>query len=355
VRGSASRLLAACLVGFAVALVLGFVPFADTGLSAHASQAQGRGSVGCPSSTGHEVVRRVRLPGKAGFPLLAQGSLWLSVQNPSATGHASLARIDPGSGQMRLFPLPVNSSRLAYGFGSVWITGDGKVVRLSARSGRVVRVIRGRRMFGPAIAVTADGVWVGGADIYPEGQGDKTLMHWMYKIDPRRNIVVREVYLAGTTSLDFAAEGKSLWVSGWGGLVKISPSGRVVSQQRFDGVGWSVTRTPGAVWVTRPFSGNRRGTPQKPAHQLLKVATSGQQRVTRIDLDTQPGDVSAAAGTVWIGPFVGVNAGLARVDALHQSPALTRVAADLIPTRLAAFDGGVWASERDTRLVSEIC
>ena len=266
------------------------------------------------------------LPGKAGFPLLVDGTLWITIQSAGATGRARLARVDSVSGRVRSFPVPVASSRLAYGFGSLWITGDGKVVRVSAASGRVTSVIRGPRMFGPAIAATSDGVWVGGADVYASGRGDKTLMRWIYKIDPRRNSVVRQVYLRTTTALDFAGEGGSLWVSGWGGVVKVSPTGRLLFQQRFDGVGWSLARTRDAVWVTQAFSGNRRGAPQRPLRRLLRIATSGPQEVTAIDLGVQPGDVSASAGIVWVGPFVGVNAGLARVDGTQTPPALTGVA-----------------------------
>ncbi len=256
--------------------------------------------------------------------------------------------------EKEIFPLPVATSRLAYGFGSLWVSGDGKVVRVNARSGRVMSVIRGPRMFGPAIAATSDAVWVGGADIYPRGQGNKTLMHWIYKINPRRNAVVRQVHVSQTTALDFASDGKSLWVTGWEGVVKVSASGRVLFQQRFDGVGWSIARTPGAVWVTQPFSGNRRGAPQRPVRRLLRIATSAPSRVTRIPLDVPPGDVSAAAGIVWVGPFVGMNAGLTRVDVTQTPPDLTPVG-DLIPTRLAAFPGGTWAAERDTHMISEIC
>lgn len=295
------------------------------------------------------------LPGKAGFPLLINGTLWITIQSAKGTGHGRLARIDSASGRLRSMPVPVDTSRLAYGFGSVWITGDGKVVRVNAASGQAMSVIRGPRMFGPAIAATSDGVWVGGADIYAGGQGDKTLMHWIYKIDPRRNTVVRQVYLGSTTALDFAADGGSVWVSGWGGVVKVSRSGRLLFQQRFDGVGWSLARTPDAVWVTQPFSGNRRGAPQRPQRRLLRVATSGPRKVTAIDLGVQPGDVSAAVGVVWVGPFVGVNAGLARVDGTQTPPALTGIATGLIPTRIAAFPGGAWVSERDTNSVSEIC
>ena len=341
-------------VGGAVVLVLAFVAIVIAILTP-VSRAQQLGSDACPSSSGQEVVRRVALPGNAGFPLLINGTLWITFQSASATGHGRLARIDAVSGRLRSFPVPVDISRLAYGFGSVWITGDGKVVRVDAASGRVMSVIRGPRMFGPAIAATSDGVWVGGADIYASGQADKTLMHWIYKIDPRRNTVVRQVYLRPTTALDFAGDGGSLWVSGWGGVVKVSRSGRLLFQQRFDGVGWSLARTPDAVWVTQAFSGNRRGAPQRPLQRLLRIATLGPRKVTTIELGVQPGDVSAAAGIVWVGPFIGINAGLARVDGTQTPPAVTGMATRLIPTRIAAFPGGAWVSERGTHAVSEIC
>jgi len=341
-------------VGAQIPLMLGFVLFANGAIVTPVSHVQGAGSSGCPSSSGQEVVRRIRLPGKAGFPLLTNRKLWVTIQSPNPWGHGRLARIDRKAGRPRIFPLPVATSRLAYGFGSLWVSGDGKVVRVNARSGRVMSVIRGPRMFGPAIAATSDAVWVGGADIYPRGQGNKTLMHWIYKINPRRNAVVRQVHVSQTTALDFASDGKSLWVTGWEGVVKVSASGRVLFQQRFDGVGWSIARTPGAVWVTQPFSGNRRGAPQRPVRRLLRIATSAPSRVTRIPLDVPPGDVSAAAGIVWVGPFVGMNAGLTRVDVTQTPPDLTPVG-DLIPTRLAAFPGGTWAAERDTHMISEIC
>ena len=334
--------------------MLGFVGLARGAIVTHVSHAQRADSSGCPSPSGQEVVRRIRLPGKAGFPLLTNKSLWITIQSLNPRGHGRLARIDPKAGRAHVFPLPVATSRLAYGFGSLWVSGDGKVVRVNARSGRVMSVIRGPRMFGPAITATSGAVWVGGADIYPEGQGNKTLMHWIYKINPRRNAVVRQIHLSQTTALDFASDGRSLWVTGWEGVVKVSGSGRVLLQRRFDGVGWSIARTPGAVWVTQPFSGNRRGKPQRPARRLLRIATSGPNRVTRIPLDVPPGDISAAAGIVWVGPFVGLNAGLTRLDATLTPPTLTYVA-DLIPTRLAAFPDGTWAAERDTHMISEIC
>ncbi len=57
------------------------------------------------------------LPGKAGFPLLINGTLWITIQSTSATGYGRLAGIDSASGRLRSFPIPVDTSRLAYGFG----------------------------------------------------------------------------------------------------------------------------------------------------------------------------------------------------------------------------------------------
>ena len=51
------------------------------------SRAQQLGFDECPSSSGLEVVRRVALPGKAGFPLLINGTLWITIQSATATGH----------------------------------------------------------------------------------------------------------------------------------------------------------------------------------------------------------------------------------------------------------------------------
>jgi hypothetical protein len=321
-----------------------------------------RASEACPSASGQEIVLTVPMPRPPGFLLLRQKTLWVAVPSASPPAPGSVVRVDPVTGRIQgTFSLPVNPYRLAYGFGSLWVTGEvgrqqrryqGAVLRVDPRSGRILRTIRGPRLFGAALATTSDGVWVGGGDVAPEGQMDNTVARWAFKIDPRRNEVVRSVHLAPTTIIDLVGDGRFLWAAGWGAVVKLSPMGRLLFQQRFDGSGWAMAVVPGAVWVAQPFFGNRRDLrTQKPARRLLRVATSGTSRVTVLELTTQPADVSAAAGATW----VGANGGLVRVDATEVPPTLTKVAADLRPNRIEAFPGGVWVDELRSNVLSKIC
>jgi hypothetical protein len=194
-------------------------------------------------------------------------------------------------------------------------------------------------------------VWINGADIYPKGHQEKAGVRWVYKIDPLRNAIVRQVRLASTTTIDLLGEGDSLWATGWGAVVKLSRSRRVLFEQRFGGSGWSMMLTPGAVWVAEPWFGGPLDRRQnRPAKRLLKIARSGPRQVTVVELDTQPGAVSAAGGVVWISG----NGGVARIAATDTPPTLT-TAVDLVPSYLEAVPGGVWVSELDRNRVSKVC
>jgi hypothetical protein len=176
-----------------------------------------------------------------------------------------VVRVDPESGLIQdSFPIPVDPYRLAFGVGSLWITGQtrrenreyqGAVLRVHPHSGRLMSVVRGPRLFGAAIATTSAGVWAGGADIYPEGQAHKAGVYWIYKIDPRRNAVVRSIHLNPTSVIDLLGEGRYLWATGWGAVVKLSELGRLLFQQRFDGSGWSLGLTQGQSGSPSPSSG----------------------------------------------------------------------------------------------------
>ena len=256
----------------------------------------------------------------------------------------------------RRLRLPFNPYQLAYGFGSLWVTGDSDrpayrgLLRIDARSGHVVAAIRGKRLLGSKLAATSDAVWINGADVYGKDP-DEAGVRYVYKVDPRRNAIVRTVRLPRTTVVDLLAEGRSLWAAGWYGVVKLSSSGRVLFQQPFDGSGWSVAVTPGVVWVAQPLFGNRRDrSTQRPARRLLRIATTGPRQVTVIELGGQPGGVSAAAGTVW----VAAEGGLARIDARRLPLTLTSVPTGGGLTYHEAFAGGVWAGSRDGRIV-KIC
>jgi hypothetical protein len=313
----------------------------------------------CPSGSGAEIVKRVRLPGRPGFLLLRNRTLWVAIASDRPGGRGRLARVDTRTGRVeRLLRLPNNPYRIAYGFGSLWVTGEarpasrrfaGVVLRIDPRTGRVLHVIRGPLLLGAAIAATTEGIWVGGGDVYAPGHPNEAGVRYVFEIDPRRNIVVRTVRLQATTVIDLLAERRSLWATGWGGVVKLSPTGRVVFRQPFYGSGWALARGSGAVWVAQPFSGTRDPRTQRPARRLLKV-TIRPRRLTTVELEVAPGDVDAGAGVVWLG----VN-GLARIDGRETPPTPRKLPLDVRPNRIAAFSGGAWIDELGTTTLTKIC
>jgi len=339
---------------------LGWIAVGLALLIAGAATASDSRRAACPTAGGASVVARVRLPGRPGFLLLKGNDLWVAIAARTASGRGALARVDSRSGRVeRVFRLPVDPYQLAVGFGSLWVTGGTNdqtyrgVLRIDPRSGRVLRVIRGPRALGSKLAATSNAVWVGGADIYPKGHSERAGVRFVYEIDPRRNAVVRSVRLPGqATVIALAAAGRTLWSVGWWGVVHLSASGRVLFRHPIDGSGWSLALTPGVVWVAQPWFGERPVRRQdSPARRLLRIPVAVPSRTTVVELQTQPGGVSAAAGVVW----VGANTGLARLDAAQLPPALAPVSVDVTPNYHAAFPGGVWVSELHRNRVSKIC
>jgi hypothetical protein len=343
-------------------------------VAAHsASHAEPSPTVGanpeCPRSAETAVVRTTRLPARPGRLLLVKNDLWVLLASANPAGRGRLARIDARTAALeRVYRLPVDPAALAYGFGSIWITGEtarGRyrfpLVRIDPRSGRVVSVIRGQNLFGTAVAVTSDAVWVGGNDVYPRGKPDDTLMRWVFEVDPRTNRVVRSLRFAATTAIALAGERRVLWVTGWGAVLSVSPPRRVLVARRFHGSGWSLALTPASVWVAQPFFGDRK-TPerqrrQRPAQRLLRISKASHATEV-LELGGQPGAVSAAAGDVWVSAHAGRTSWLGYVRDGRGPLTVTRVATDPPLTSvasLAAFSGGVWVSDYRGSKVGKVC
>jgi len=346
--GSSSR-TAAVLVGAGAAALL--VPGSSAAPAARGSPAA------CPSRSGAEIVQRVRLPGRPGFLLLRGRTLWVAIAADRPGGRGRLARVDTRTGRVEpIFRLPSNPYQIAYGFGSLWVTGEVRpanrrfagVLRVDPQTGRVLRVIRGR-LLGSKLAATPDGIWVGGADVYPPGRPFEAGVRYVLEIDPRRNAVVRTVKLPGTTVIDLLAERHAVWATGWGGVVKLSRTGRVLFRQPFYGSGWAMARAAGAAWVAQPFSGTRDPRTQRQARRLLKVSLRP-RRLTVVELGDPPGDVSAAGGVVWLGTRT-----LARIDVGGSPPAPRPLGLNVHPNQIAAFPGGAWIDELGTRTLSKVC
>ena len=281
-------------------------------------------------------------------------TLWIASGSPRAGGPGTLLRVDASSGRVqRALPLAGDPWSVRFGFGSLWLTGvgggfDGAVMRIDPRSGEVLSVIRGPRRFGGRLTTTSDAVWVGGND------DRKTLARTVFKIDPSRNAVTRSVQLKATTVVALAGEGRSLWATGWGAVVKLSSSGRVLFQQRIDGVGWSIAPAPGGVWVARPFLGTSRSNQAFPAHQLLRVRTEEPRGPAIVELTAQPAGVVVAGGAAWVvGGFS--SAGPREVLRTDGSGATTGVAVRGTPGLIAASPDGVWVAGQDPSELSKIC
>lgn len=339
----------ALTIGVAVLLVCASSPTAGVGAT-------------CSPKIAHRVV----LPGHPMDIVRLGNTLWVAlagVHNPrtgeTLRGGSALA-VDARNGRIvRRLGLPVDPTEIVGAFGSLWVIGgaverrDQGVLRIDPVSGRVLAVIRASRAYGSRIDATTTAIWVGGADVFPEGHSDQAGVRFVYKIDPRRNAVVRRVQLpGGMTVLHLEHEGSSLWVSGWWGIARIADTGRVLFHAAFAGAGWSMARVPGAVWVALPWSGTPYRRRQDRAHEarrLLRVDTTGRgPRVKQIELDRQPGGLAAERGPVWMGGLDGLSrVGLAAVDP---------VPLDVHPTSMIASGGVVWAAELATgRLIEVAC
>ena len=272
----------------------------------------------------------------------------------------SVVAVDARSGRIvRRLRLPVDPTEIVSAFGSLWVIGaaverrDQGVLRIDPVSGRVLAVIRASRAYGSRIGATTTAIWVGGADVYPQGHSDQAGVRFVYKIDPRRNAVVRRVQLpGGMTVLHLEHEGSSLWVSGWWGVARISDAGRVLFHAPFAGAGWSMARVPGAVWVALPWSGTPYERRQDRVHEvrrLLRVDTTGHRpRVRQTELERHPGGLATAGTQVWMGGLDG----LSQVGLTAVVP----VSLDVHPTSMVASPGVIWAAELTTgRLVEVVC
>lgn len=344
-------------VAVVVSLVALGATLALSAMTPHRAVAAQTASSGrCPSASGQEVTLTMPLPRSAKLRsmVVADKTLWIASGSRRVGGHGRLLRVNLSSGRVeRSFSLAGDPWSLRFGFGSLWMTGngggfDGAVMRIDPRSGRVASVVRGKRRFGGRLAITSDAVWVGGLD------DRKTLARTVFKIDPSRNAVTQSVQLKATTVVALVGAGRSLWVTGWGAVVKLSSSGRVLFQRRMDGVGWSIALAPGGVWVARPFSGSSRSNQAFPARQLLRIRTVESRDPMIIELATQPAGVVVARGAAWVlGNFL--DAGRREVLRTDGLGAVTTVTVHGIPGLIAAASDSVWVAERDPNELSKIC
>jgi hypothetical protein len=291
---------------------------------------------------------------------LRKKTLWVGIQGVRPGRPGRLLAVDADSGRVRAtFRLPFDPLRVVGGFGSLWITGQGGsrryggVLRIDPRSGRVVRVVRGSRALGTALATSAHAVWVGGPDIFPPGHPEKAGVYFVYKIEPRRGQVVRRFRLRSTV-IDLVGDGEAVWISGWYGIVKLSESGRVLVRQPIVGSGWSISRAHDGVWVTHTFYGSRRDRRPPAARELLRIRETSKPRFTRVPLSGSPWQVSATAGGAWVA-LGGYSHEVQWIRDAEPTPDPTRVAIRGVVRGIQATPDGVWVAQLAPNQLSKVC
>jgi hypothetical protein len=288
----------------------------------------------------------VGLPGPPAPLALAGNTLWVGIHGKK---RGRLLALDARDGRtLRSFPLPFDPLRILPAFGSLWLTGGGDrrytgVMQMNPRTGAIVRVIRGERSLGAAIAATTSAIWVGGADVYPPGQPEKAGVYFVHKIDPRRGVVVTG-YRLPSTVIDLLGDGDRLWVGGWYAILQLSERGRVLLRHPIVGSVWSLTHAPGGIWAAHTFVGRRGTGVPPPAFELFRVRGS---QLDTIPLDESPWLVSSAGGVLWIA------AGEYSHEVLRLSGAPVSIGGTL--RNLQAVPGAVWIAQREPNRLIKAC
>jgi hypothetical protein len=220
-------------------------------------------------------------------------------------------------------------------------------VRLDPRSGGVLARIRAPapRLFGATLAFAPSGVWIGGADTRLDTSS-------VFVIDPKRNAVMRRLGVKGTTVVALAAQGRSVWASGWESIVKLSPSGRVLFRQPIGGVAFSIALAPNGVWGAQQFFGHKYAKPQPRARRLVRVRTRP-LRLVVVPLDATPGVVVSAAGAAWVVFFPDQHR-RAVLRVVGTSPP-EEVPLTSVPRAIAAAADGIWVASHNPGALSKIC
>lgn len=261
-------------------------------------------------------------------------------------------------------------TRLAGGYGGVWVVGPGVVYRVDPATARVVAT-----MTVPGIGVKLSDIAAGAGAVWVTAKRDGH--YGVYRIDPRRSRVTSFIGLPPTPTGITVAYGR-VWVTepkpGPGTVVRIDPRANRVSGRPIrvgPGPGRPVPGA-GALWITNG-SGNGSVSRIDPASGVVTRTlraipdvdavgagslwgTSNDGAVQRVDPAT--GRVIATvrlpnavhvifwAGSVWAS--VEPPGALVRIDPASNRIVGEAAPAGASPSYLAAGPGGLWMADFST-------
>lgn len=195
------------------------------------------------------VVARISVTAESDEGLIAAGEGGVWILSSLNANHDALIRIDPATNKVGARVLvPVGSTAVAVGFGSVWVTtaAGSSVERVDPSTGKVAATIRVHA--GPRFLATGEGaVWV-------LNQADGSVS----RIDPYTSQVTATipVNVPGEGGCIAAGEG-GVWVTMPGTpLSRIDPGTNAVTEQ-FKGVGGDCISTGfQSIWLSNHELGN---------------------------------------------------------------------------------------------------
>ena len=225
-----------------------------------------------------------------------------------------LKRLDPRTGEevatITLEDFPTNTTEVAVGAGSVWITSGsgeaGVVIRVDPETNRVVDRI-------PVGSPT--GLAFGHGSVWVTSSGSGTLS----RVDPRTGEVAEEIEV-GRGALDVAVDdgSETVWVASGSFFSMENPehhklsrvdaaTDRVVAQipiaaRRPEGGAQSVTVGEGAVWA------------QSVRGKLFVIDPATNELVAAVPLGDYSSDLAVYGGAVWATAQIYVGTRLFRVD-----------------------------------------
>jgi streptogramin lyase len=221
----------------------------------------------------------------------------------------------------------------AAGFGSVWVAvyGTGELLRIDARTNRVIRRIRVVRGICP-VAVAHGAVWVA---------SDQANV--LYRVDPAQGRVAGRTRVPRWPAHVRAAFG-SVWVSAYerGTVARLDPrTGRVVRTYAVGGHPSGLARANGSLWIAFGRDGTSLGRLNIVSGELTRIALGHKA----------PGFLAAIGGALWTTTADGF--------AVRVDPATGSVVASIpvpgTPADVArAPDGTLWVAEKEHSTLTRI-
>ncbi|HEX9038483.1 MAG TPA: hypothetical protein VF808_15985 [Ktedonobacterales bacterium] len=316
----------------AVAFLLGSLALSACGVNATAQVK--------PTATAGPVVRvavTIHLAEPSGGSHPIANGLWF------AGGERSLYEVDPATNIIVASVLaPDGAGEYLAAAGSLWVSLDGRIVRLDPTSGRVLATIplAGVRGDGARMAADATSLWVG-----------VTYGDTLARIDLKTSQLIKVIPIDATPTSVAIADG-SVWVCAHHSLHaqpalwRIDPTTykTLATIDTTEGQGFQCggvnADANGAIWV-----GNVQEIQEK--HDLLRIDPATNRVVATAAIDGQPSDVAADPNSVWVvDPTRSV---VIRYDA--QSDQLIGVSAPLtvggpsnqeVPGHIWEADGALW-------------